>query len=127
MLTFMVQFLSIQLREFWKELEYILHHRFSKFDRPVFLTFKWISYFLEFIWLAFEKKAIPSLAGNLNSGRSYLITAVIKIVNVVQTLRFFYFFATKSLTKDQGASSKSVVFYIKGAHHICLSRPSFKN
>ena len=28
-------------------------------------------------WLAFEKKAISILAGNLNSGRSYLITAVL--------------------------------------------------
>ena len=28
-------------------------------------------------WLAFEKKAISILAGNLNPGRSYLITAVL--------------------------------------------------
>ena len=28
------------------------------------------------LWLAFEKKTISILAGNLNSGRSYLITAV---------------------------------------------------
>ena len=32
-------------------------------------------------WLAFEKKAISILAGILNSGRSYLITAVLTKVS----------------------------------------------
>ena len=41
------QFLWIvQLREYWKDLEYRLHHRLSKFDRSVFLNLKPISYFL---------------------------------------------------------------------------------
>ena len=65
----------------------------SKFDRSVFLILKPISYFLAFIWFGFLSrkywssldhdlmasiwgKAISILAGNLNSGRSYLITAV---------------------------------------------------
>ena len=75
-------------------MEYRLHHCLSKFDRSVFLILKSISYFfLAFIWLGFLsknywssldhdlmasiwEKAISISAGNLNSGRSYLITAV---------------------------------------------------
>ena len=76
------------------DLEYRLHHCLSKFDRSVFLILKPISYFLAFKWLGFLsrnywslldhdlmasnwEKAISILAGNLNSGRSYLITAVL--------------------------------------------------
>jgi hypothetical protein len=67
--------------------EYRLHHRLSKFDWSVLINF------LAFIWLGFlsriylssldhdlmasiSEKAISILARNLNSGRSYLITAV---------------------------------------------------
>ena len=63
----------------------------ERFDRSVFLISKPISFFLAFIWLGFLsrnylssldhdlmasiwEKAISILAGNLNSGRSYLIS-----------------------------------------------------
>ena len=74
-----------------ERLEYRLHHHLSKFDRSVFLILKPIFYFLVFIWLGFFlsrnywslvrlasiwEKAISICAGNLNSGRGYLITAV---------------------------------------------------
>ena len=76
-----------------KDLEFRLHHRLSKFDRSVFLIVKPISYFWRLYGLVFyletirvhdhdlmasiREKAISILAGNLNSGRSYLITAVL--------------------------------------------------
>ena len=37
--------LALQLREYKKDLEYRLHHRWSKFDRSVFLILKPISYY----------------------------------------------------------------------------------
>ena len=54
-----------------------------------FLAFNGLVFNLETIevrlimiwWLAFEKKAISILAGNLNSGHSYLITAVLSFVS----------------------------------------------
>ena len=38
-------------------------------------------------WLAFEKKAISIMAGNLNSGRSYLNIAVTELV--AQAVKYF--------------------------------------
>ena len=71
-----------------------LHHRFSKFDKSVFLISKPISYFWgHFYGLVFlsrnylsllhhdlmvRVKAISIFAENLNSGHSYIITAVEK-------------------------------------------------
>ena len=46
-------FRFLQLREYWKDVEYRLHHRLTKFDWSVFLNLKPISYFLAFIWLGF--------------------------------------------------------------------------
>ena len=74
-------------------MEYRLHHRLSKFDRSVFLILKPISYFGVYMarfflsrnfWCLLDhdlmtsiwEKAVSILAGNLNLGRSYLITAV---------------------------------------------------
>ena len=37
-------------------------------------------------WLSFEKKAISILAGNLNSSRSYLITAVLRLMNILEKM-----------------------------------------
>ena len=67
-----------------------LQYRLSKFDRSVFLILKPIYYFfglvfyLETIGSSLDhdlmasiwEKAISILAGNLNSGHSYIITAV---------------------------------------------------
>ena len=75
-------------------MEFRLHHRLSKFDWSVFLNLKPISYSLAFIWLGFLsrnywslldydlmasiwEKALSILAGNLNSGCSYIITAAL--------------------------------------------------
>ena len=40
-------------------------------------------------WLMFEKKAISILAANLNSGRSYYITAVQIFLNILTSLELF--------------------------------------
>ena len=45
--------LLLQLREYWKYLEYRLHHRSSKFDRSVFLNLNQFVFFLVLIWLGF--------------------------------------------------------------------------
>ena len=76
-------------------MDFRLHHRFSKFDWLVFLNLKPIFYlfgiymacfFLSIIyWNSLDhalmssiwEKVISILAGNLNSGRSYLFTAVV--------------------------------------------------
>ena len=79
-------------------MEYRLYHHLSKFDRSVFVNLKPISHFfgrlygLGFLsrnywsWshpnlmASIWEKVISILAGNLNSGRSYFITAVLFIV-----------------------------------------------
>ena len=75
-------------------MEYTLHHRLSKFDWFVFLILKPISYFgcIYVAWFFIQnllslldddlmanilEKAISILAGNLKSGHSYLIIAVL--------------------------------------------------
>jgi hypothetical protein len=69
-------------------MEYILHHHLTKYDRSVFLILKPISYFFGIVFLcrnywssldlmaSIWETAISILPGNLNSDRSYLITAV---------------------------------------------------
>ena len=75
-------------------MEYRIHHRLSKLDWSVFLSLKPILILLALIWLGFFlsriywssldhdlmasiwEKDISILAGNLNLGRSYFITAV---------------------------------------------------
>ena len=54
-----------------ENLKYRLHHRLSKFDRSVFLNLKPI-YGVCMAWFLSR-----ILAGNLNSGHSYLITAAV--------------------------------------------------
>ena len=82
-------------------MEFRLHHCLSKFDWFVFLNAKPISYFLGIYMACFAlsriywcfldhdlmasiwEKAISILAGNLNSGRSYLITTAASKVNLL--------------------------------------------
>ena len=66
-------------------LQFQLHHRLSKFDRPLVVNLKHIFellykllFDLETIGVNFGEKAKIKKAGNLNSGRSYLITTVTK-------------------------------------------------
>ena len=72
--------------KYYKDMKYRLHHHLSKFDWSIFLNLMPISnlfcYGLEFYLESFgvlasiREKAISTLAENLNSSRSYLITAV---------------------------------------------------
>ena len=59
---------GLQLREYWKDLEYRLHHILPKFYRSVFLNLKpflkfllayiyiWLGFLFKNYWLEFEKK-----------------------------------------------------------------------
>ena len=123
-------------------LEFRLHYHLSKFDWSVFLNLKPISYFFGiytawfFIyWSSLDhvlmasiwEKAILILARNLNSGRSYLITAVLP--------RQFAFDSKKHYSKlevNYTQSSFPFIQYFKLEQHAyykivlnCLQKGNF--
>ena len=83
-------------------MEYRLHHRFSKFDRSVFLSqflillaFIWLDFLSRNCWSSSDHDLMASIwekAGNLNSGRSYLITAVEIFFSILSDLLTDIFF-----------------------------------